>query len=153
MDNLLSPVLTVFLSVVAGIVTAWITSRIQVRTELAKQVQSRFNERKWDAYMDFAHGLQQLLFSVKASDEAGMTQAKQRLNMFGGKLWVVGSDRVVKAVGDCIQKAQGEGIELESPREIFNRLFKVIIEMRRDLGYTSSRLTSEDFVSALVVKK
>lgn len=146
------------IALVGGVIVAWatafFTSRYyanQAKADLQKEFESRFNERKWETYTGFTDTVRRLFESSKA-DRLSNEEPEliHELYQFTGKLWLVGSDEVVRAFVEfqrynCTPESQGR-----KAIEVLGRLASVWIEMRKDLGYKSSSIEPKDLLGTFV---
>jgi hypothetical protein len=90
--------LTLLASIIVALATAFFSSRFYIfqakadlEKELKKEFESRFNERKWEAYTGFANIVRETLQSSKDQKlRQKLPQLTSRLYEFTSKLWLVG---------------------------------------------------------------
>jgi hypothetical protein len=137
---------TILTGVLVALATAFFTSRFyvhQATTDLRHEYQRRFNEKKWNVYTGFASTVRDVLVSTKAG-RLDRDQPKQiaRLYDFISELWLVGSDNVVRAVLIWRQTSD--------PKDVLVKLADILIEMRKDLGDTGTKIEPRDLLGTFV---
>lgn len=142
-------------SVLVAIITAFVSSTLyirQVRADLQKEYASRFNERKWTVYTDFAKVVSEVFKEAKKGAIKNPDRYMSILHDIAASLWIVGSDRVIGAYIDWqefthnVAQGRKEDINFQSLR----KLAQIVIEMRKDLGYINDRATADDLLSLYV---
>ncbi len=125
--------------------------RQQFQADLQKEFSSRFNERKWETYEHFSDIIRRLMEGV-SNPRLKKDQAKiiQELYGFTGKLWIIGGDNVIKAFNDWRKTGVTEGSDSSQKIQILILLMQIVIEMRKDLGYESSAVSSEDLLRTFI---
>jgi hypothetical protein len=142
-------------SILVAIITAYASSTFYVRNvkaDLRKEYESRFNERKWETYTEFAGMVSRVLEDTKNKKTVETKRYTAELFRFTGSLWIVGSDKVIEAFIDWKQhtsKVSAGEIEDKNFASLL-KLAQIIIEMRRDLGYTSDRATAKDLLATFI---
>jgi hypothetical protein len=136
-----TPCLACPFSIITAIVTSLISYSLykpKLKAELHKEFESRLNERKWNVYTEFAESARELLFKgtnyQRAAEEFSHSQTK-----ICGKLWIVASDEVIKAYQQ-IQSQTAFGDQ-------FDAIMETLTEMRKDLGYDSTKTNAKDLMS------
>jgi hypothetical protein len=152
----MEPWLTLLTGVVLALATAFFTSRFyvhQAKADLQKDLERRFNERRWEIYTAFS-GI--LIDMIQASTDNRLNKDLPRLirelQAFIGRLWLVGSDDVVEAVLDWRRSTADAASDtpMGSTRSMM-KLLKILVAMRRDLGDARTQLTARDILSWEVV--
>jgi hypothetical protein len=154
-DDILATILMALFSSIFGIVTAFLSSRFyanQTKADLKKEFESRFNEKKWSAYTGFAKLMGKVLKNVRAKKLNDTTQAQVASEMqdFISELWLVGSDDVIDAVIAWQQFAREHANKEAPSSEVIFKMAAILIEMRKDLGYTSSQISPRDLVVTFI---
>lgn len=144
---------TVLTGVVVALATAFFTSRFyvhQATTDLRNEYQRRFNDRKWEAYTGFAETVRDMLKSMKESKlQRDMPRVLGRIYDFMGALWLVGSDDVLKAVLRWRQTSR-LGDSAAAGRAALLELGNIMIEMRKDLGDTTTNIEARDILATFI---
>lgn len=123
----------------------------RLRADLQKEFESRFNERKWEAYTQFADILYEVLdASGTKKFNSELPKAIRRMRKFLSQLWVVGSDEVMRAVSDWFIYSNQDKEEKESTSEGLTKLMNILIMMRKDLGYSSSQIGPVDLLRTFI---
>jgi len=140
----------------AAAATAWFTARfyyLRASAELQAEFQSRFNERKWQAYTDFADTVRELLEDVRRPAGKRKDINKHflpRLYKFTAALWLVGSDEVIRAVGDWRETSNKAADDASAGPEGIVALVNILIAMRRDLGNLESKIEPRDILVTFI---
>ena len=72
-----------------------------MRADQQKEYDSRFNERKWEIYNEFADIVSRLLKHVgNKGTKKDLDTTIRELRDFVGKLWIIGGDNVIEAFND-----------------------------------------------------
>ena len=142
-------------SILGAFATSYFAFRFyapRVKADLQKEFESRFNERKWETYIDFVDIMYEALESVKAGRiDRDMKKIVRKLNAFVTRLLIVGSDEVVEALSEWMRYSRGAGEEeLSSTPEGLVKLMAIVIKMRKDLGYESSKVRPKDLLATFV---
>lgn len=129
--------------------------RQRLEADLEKEYQSKFNERKWEVYVDFANIIRDMIVNIKAPENKQKQEQKKLLRKlydFVGDLWIVGSDDVVLAYNAWRSSSSLENDERtqEEKPQVLTDLMQIIIEMRRDLGYESSKIEPADLLKTFI---
>lgn len=152
--NWVSFLLELLAAALVALATAYFSSRFyahRAKADLRKEFQSRFNERKWDTYTQFADIVRQVIESGKKDRvQRDLPKVIARLYGFTSSLWLVGSDEVVEAFLEW--QRYSRSIEDGKPKGIepLSKLTDILIEMRKDLGYDSSKLQSIDLLATFI---
>lgn len=148
------PLYTIVTGVLLSLATAYFTSKFyvrRVRADLQKEFESRFNQRKWEAYREFG----KLLRDITLSSKEGKTAKEQhkfirRFYDFLPEVWLVASDRVTRAFLSWRSTSiQSQVTGSASPESLLN-LFQILIEMRKDLGYEKTKLAPEELLGTFI---
>ena len=129
--------------------------RQRLQADLEKEYQSRFNERKWEVYADFAKIIRDMISTLKESESKQKQEQKKslrKLHDFVGDLWIVGSDDVVLAYNAwrATSSFDEDRRTEEQNSQVLMDLMQIIIEMRRDLGYSSSKIEPPDLLKTFI---
>lgn len=153
----MSPVdilIPLFVSIIGAFAASYFSFRYyapRLRAELQKEYEIRFNERKWAAYEQFSDILYDVLDEVGTSKhDKKMPKVIKRLRKFLSQLWIVGSDDVVKAVSDWFMYSNRVADEEDTSAEGLFKLMTILIEMRKDLGYSGSEIEPVDLLRTFV---
>ncbi len=136
---------SILLSVVTALATAFFTSRFyvyRVKADLQKEYESRFNERKWEVYTKFVEFLR--LAVQPFSSESEELENSRKADEFVSSLWLIGSDEVIKAFNEWHKAASLNLEQRRPPDKLWTKMVRVLIEMRKDLGSTSSKIDPKD---------
>ena len=154
-DVQLAWAVSILVSVTSAIITSLLAARrykLQIQADLQKEYESRFNERKWEIYIGFSDIIRKLMESTKAKNlDKNMPKIISGLYEFTGKLWIVGSDDVVRSYNNwraLSQKAENAGSE--EKMKMMVDMMQIVIEMRKDLGYSNSKIGPEDLLPRLL---
>jgi hypothetical protein len=139
--------------VLVAFATAFFTSRFYVhraRADLEKEFQGRFNERRWDVYSQFAEILLDLIHSDRSQAlDVQAAAVGERLRAFIGRVWLVGSDDVIRGIIAWRKSSQGQTVMVRGTSGLV-ALANVLVAMRRDLGDTNTRMTGRDILSIII---
>ena len=149
---------TIFTSLLISIAGAFATSYFayrfyspKLKAELQKEYKSRFNERKWEAYTEFANIIYQVLDNNNEEDfEEDLPTYTSQLHEFLSKLWIVGSDEVVNSVNEWLRYSRKHSYDEQKTGESLVRLINIVIEMRKDLGYKESQIRPKDLLTTFI---
>lgn len=123
----------------------------RLRAGLQKEFESRFNERKWEAYTQFSDILYEILDTSgtkKFNNE--LPKSIRRLRKFLSQLWVVGSDDVMRAVSDWFVYSNHLEDVKENTAEGLVKLMNILIMMRKDPGYSTSQVGPVDLLRTFI---
>jgi hypothetical protein len=146
---------TIATGVIVALATAFFTSRFyvhQATVDLQREFDRRFNDRRWDIYTEFSKLLIDLLqASTDDRVQKQMPKFIQRMREFIGRLWLVGSDDVVKAVLRWRRYTQSvEDGSAEANTQAIVELLNILVAMRRDLGERDTELSARDILATFV---
>lgn len=154
MDRISALLISSLPSIILALATAFFTSRFyahQMRAELQKEFESRFNERKWEVYTGFADIVREVIRSGKSDRlQRDLPKLIDKLLQFTSGLWIVGSDEVVEAFTEWQRYSRSVEGKETNPLEGLAKLTDILIEMRKDLGYKSSKIRSEDLLATFI---
>ena len=120
----------------------------KVKADLQKEYESRFNEKKWVIYTGFADYIRKNIEITKGIDKTHPnTEMVKKYGEFVGGLWIVGSDEVIKAFLDWKSLSANNTMYNQ---EYFEKLVEIMIEMRKDLGYKNSKITTKDLLATFM---
>jgi hypothetical protein len=146
--------ITLVVSIIGAFTASYFSYRYykpRLRADLQKEFESRFNERKWEAYQQFADILYEVLDTTgtkKFNNE--LPKVIRRLRKFLSQLWVVGSDDVMRTVSDWFMYSNKEPEEKDSSVEGLIKLMNILIMMRKDLGYSTSQIGPVDLLRTFI---
>jgi hypothetical protein len=70
---------------------------------------------------------------------------------FTGKLWIVGSDNVVRSYNNWrALSQQAENAGSKEKMKMMLDMMQIVIEMRKDLGYNNTKIGPEDLLRTFV---
>jgi|GEM_PF-2494031 len=154
MDGISALLISSLLSIILALATAFFTSRFyahQMRAELQKEYESRFNERKWEVYTGFADIVRQVIRSGKSERlRRDLPKLIDQLLQFTSGLWIVGSDEVVEAFTEWQRYSRSVEQKEINSLEPLEKLTTILIEMRKDLGYKSSKISPKDLLATFI---
>jgi hypothetical protein len=152
--NIENVILPLIVSIVGAFTASYFSYRYyrpRLRADLQKEFESRFNQRKWEIYQEFANILYEVLDkSATKRFESELPKVIKKLRKFLSQLWIIGSDDVVEAVSDWFIYSNREKQSEDSPVEGLEKLMTIIIEMRKDLGYSSSQIGPRDLLRTFI---
>lgn len=133
---------TVATALITAYVTFWVNWR-KARADLENEFQRRFNDKKWEVYTEFMKFLHR--YTNKNRDDLD-NNSDSELILLASQILLAGSDKTVKAFRLWRESAKvhGDGDEITK-----DKLFQLILEMRRDLGNRQTRLESDILWNAL----
>lgn len=147
-------VTTALITIVSSLILAYATARLQIyhaKADLQKEMDSRFNERRWEVYIAFADLIRQLWLTSQVTNERDKARAMatiyKQLHEISNKLWIIGSDDVIKAVAEWmryLRSSNAGGVDT------FVLLNDIILAMRRDLGNRNTDVTYQDMFTAII---
>ena len=139
--------------VLVAFATSYFTSRFyvhQATTDLQKDFERRFNDHRWSAYTEFSNIVMEFMQSTNnGSHQKQQSKFVRDLQRFIGRLWLAGSDEVVRAV------LKWRRIPTDRPKsgagtEILVALAEILIAMRRDLGYVETAVSAKDILGTFI---
>lgn len=147
----------IWVTIITAFATALVTAAFtflgywrKAKADLEKEYASRFNERKWEVYTGFADILHHVFQSAKTGrTNRDLPKHTRKLEEFTSQLWIVGSDEVVEAFNEWLRECRRAEEEIDSTESLI-KVSKVLIEMRKDLGYKSSRISPKDVLTTFV---
>ena len=153
-----SMVITILPGVIVALTTSYFSARFyshRVRAELQKEFESRFNERKWEVYMQFAEIIRKLLENTKTNEDKAQKEFRRIIHDlygFTSNLWLVGSDEVVSAFLEWQKnsRAAANSREAIAGLDPLYKLADILIAMRKDLGYSTSHLTAREILATII---
>ena len=120
----------------------------QVKADLQKELEVRFNEKKWQSYTKFTDKIRRILAIEDPVQSARLFQhLETELQDFASEFLLIASDDVVK------EFAQWRILySVNGPRDdaAVKQLFSLIVQMRIDLGNTTTELDYQDLLPTLV---
>lgn len=138
---------------IVALATAYATSRFyfhKAQADLQKEYESRFNQKKWDAYSQFSSTVRDMLKAQKAGTlKRDTSKFVSRLYDFIGQLWLVGSDDVIEAVLEWRRTAHAGQNGKPSPN-LLEDLTGIIVAMRADLGERKTSVDSKQLLATFV---
>jgi hypothetical protein len=141
--SLLPTVATAFLTSYVAYLWSW----KKARADLENEFLSRFNTRKWDVYTEFTKFLHKSINDNR--DNPGIVtpiSMDEGLISLAPQVLLAGSDKVVSAFRLWRESTQVYGLGDEATRD---KLFKLVVEMRKDLGNKHTKLEIADLLGAL----
>ncbi|NWG35673.1 MAG: hypothetical protein HXY42_14680 [Chloroflexi bacterium] len=120
-----------------GSYLAYHFSRRKGRDDLEIEFSSRFNDRKWEAYTEFAKFLHRYLGGRRDESDDPFDD---QLVPLASQILIAGSDEVVRSFRLWREAATVYGDGDNAARE---ELYSLVLEMRRDLGNRRTRLETE----------
>lgn len=146
---------TLLTGVALALATSFFTSRFyvhQAKADFQRDLERRFNERRWEIYTSFS-GI--LIDLIQATTDNRLSKDLPRLirdlRAFIGRLWLVGSDEVVEAVLRW-RRSTSDAVSdtpVGSTRSMM-KLLDILVAMRRDLGDARTQLTARDILATFV---
>jgi len=144
--TIIIPVVSILGSVLLSALGSFLYVR-QARIDLVNEYEKRFNEKKWKTYLDFTTNVLKQLRLAATQDYDSESAADIELNSLTAELLLVGSDAVVIAYRQWRKFEQVNG---QRDTETLNLLFRVVIEMRRDLGNSKTQVNLDHLLGMLV---
>ena len=139
------------LMIIGGIIT-WL---IKSKTEELKSVQEKIQKQQLDTYAQILEPIIRLFSGLKGDDKDTQI-AMKKIQSFDYRktafdLNLFGSDGVVKAYSDFMQYIyKMEKQEEKNPLEMLEYLGKVILEIRKNLGYKRTKLKEVDMLRFMI---
>lgn len=119
----------------------------KARAELESELQRRFNEKKWEVYTEFTKFLHRYMADSPNHFDGSMpATTADDLIPLSSQITLIGSDKVVEAHSLWRQAAKDLGPGEEATRQL---LYKLVVEMRRDLGNQHTKLEYEELLKSL----
>lgn len=149
-DVVLATILSSLFSILAGIIAAFVSSTFyaqRTKTDLQKEYDTKFNDRKWEAYTHFAQIVSDILLAVKQGKSDELEKFVAQLYEFTRQLWIVGSKDVVEAFIEWRRYGQSED---RDSKEYLIQLGNIIIAMRKDLGYSTDNIKSAEILATII---
>lgn len=125
-----------------GVLILILIAMIQRKTEKLKITQSLLAESKTEAYSDVFTIFFDILKDVKANKKTNETQSMKRLMDSKKTIFIYGSDKVFEAFSDWLQFSSSRVLD---PNTTMEKLYNLLIEMRKDIGYKDTKISFEDF--------
>ncbi len=141
----------VFITLITAFITAIFTSRIsssqywrQKKADLEAEYSSRFNTKKWEVYTEFTALVPEI--NGNGLSDINTPIVTTSINSLAPQIVLAGSDNVVIAL-----RRWRETNEVYGPGDTVtkDKLFELIVEMRKDLGNIHTQLANEDLLGAL----
>ena len=150
-------ILTLLPSILVALLTAFFSARFyshKAKADLQKELESRFNERKWEIYTKFSNTLRKIKDGVQGKNfDRKLPQYTRELSDFTSSLWLIGSDDVVIAFNDW-QSSNREVANKENTapdKSTLIKLMNILIAMRKDLGNKSTKVSPKDLLATFVL--
>ena len=145
---------TIVVGVLLAVATAFFTSRFyvhQAKADLKKELEQKFNERRWQGYTDFSNTVLEVIQATQ-DERLGRQSPKivRRMQEFIRRLWLIGSDKVVQAVLDWRRTSQETDEFGPTSADGLVALANILIAMRHDLGDTDTKLTARDILATFI---
>lgn len=144
MLKLVVPALIAFIS---SVFVARYSIAVTLKNELKKETESRFNERKWEVYTRFSDLIREVLLSTKAKNDKDRLKKQADLGLelinITSELWLVASNKVLDAFVQYKQITTRQSKDIQDPLAVMEIVLNIIIEMRRDLGYDRTDISTE----------
>lgn len=140
MNAIDNTILQSLIAAVTALITAYITFLIswrKTRADLENEFQRRFIDKRWEVYTEFTKFIRHYTDRSRSDSD---NNSDDELVLLASQILLAGSDKVVKAFQLWRESAKVRGDSDETTRD---KLFKLILEMRRDLGNKQTRLESE----------
>lgn len=133
---------TVLVSILSLVVGKLLESRAKVREE--------HRQKKIPVYEELIEFLFQVLFAQKLGKESvSETEINQFFAQFTPRLVIWGAGGVIKAFGD-MREFSSQLAESERPVEVMFLYERVLFEIRRDLGHSTSELHKGDLLRLFI---
>jgi hypothetical protein len=129
-------------ALITAYITFWVNWK-KARADLENEFQRRFNDKKWEVYTEFTKFLRH--YSNRNFGDSG-NDSDDELGLLASQILLAGSDKVVRAFQLWRESARVHGNSDETARE---KLFHLVLEMRKDLGNRQTRLESDVLWKAL----
>jgi len=132
---------TAILVALVGLISAILGGLLQAYFTRASE-QSKFHRQaKWELYSQYFLTLGELTFAGQGTER--MQNALSLMAQLRGRIGVVGSPAVIKAVGDVFRYSN-----LNSP-EAQRAMAEALEAMRRDVGTGRAKISHESFVQLM----
>lgn len=133
-----NPIISLVISVIAALGTAFITSIVywrQAKIDLRKEYESRFNTKRWETYLGMNEIIQGIYYREQ-SIEDGSISLENKISLLRTQILLIASKNVVDAFGAWqYQRAHFKDYHSNT----FEKLHALVIEMRKDLGIQDSQ--------------
>lgn len=152
-DSILGQLIIAAVPATISLVLAIFTARSytnQTKAELQKEKDAAFNQKRWEVYSSFSDLIGNVITrgsnikSEKSNESIGSD-----LFALTNDLWLVGSDGVIEAVAELFLYLRREE-EQKTVAEMFTYLYKILIEMRRDLGNTQTKIAPSHMFAPII---
>jgi hypothetical protein len=137
-NKILIPILTIALPLIGAVVGYFIKHSIEKKKELLTEVTKERREH----YQKFIDLIMDVFMNAKTEDHLESKIVIQKLYDFNKKYILYASPKVIKATSNYFQylySKSGETDQLD-PRIHIEKLSKIIIEMRTDIGLSNKSL-------------
>lgn len=139
--NLQNEVLLIFASFVCGVIGYMIRTIMDRRWEIKKSLE----EKRRETYKLFLDKLYEIFWTAQGETEK-LTQGLKELDKLIGFIALQCSDNIILAYKDFREIAR----DREKKSSEFNdALAKVLLEMRKDMGYKDTKITKKDILNLL----
>ena len=146
MNDINNLIFSSFLSLLISLATALATAFIayffywrQIKADLQKEYESRFNTKKWETYLGMNDIIQGIYYREQ-TDEAVSVTLEDKIRLLRTQILLIGSKHVIDAYGSWqAQRARYEDYH----ENTFEKLHALIMEMRKDLGLHDSQFELE----------
>ena len=149
MDEWIYILITIISSIVVPIIVTSIGNKANLtktKEEIRGIFEKKYNENRWDLYLNFINIVQKMLGHAGA-DRFPWEEFYPSLDDIGMKIMLISSDSVVELYGSWRLISSVNGMyDLQSLR----LLFKLINELRKDLGNEASTLDLDKLLKCVV---
>ena len=142
MNDISNLIFSSFLSLVISLATALATAFIayffywrQIKADLQKEYESRFNTKKWETYLGMNEIIQGI-YDREQTVEGDSDNLEDKISLLRTQIFLIGSREVIAAFS--VWNAQRKRYEA-SHDNTYEKLHVLIMEMRKDLGLQDSR--------------
>ena len=144
--TIIVPIVSILGSVLLSAIGSFLYVR-QAKIDLVNEYEKRFNEKKWKTYLEFATNVVKQVNAASTPEHNLVSAADMELDSLTAELLLVGSDAVVISYRQWRQFEQVNG---KRDTETLYALFDVVIEMRKDLGNSATKVNLEHLLGMLV---
>jgi hypothetical protein len=144
------------IAIITAVVTAAATTLLaytliwpRAKADLEREYLSRYNEKKWSIYIEFVDYVKHLVEAGMSRDRtwmSGRPVLPEKLSGISANLLLIGSDSIVGLFRNWREVTAASG---QLSKESLESISEIVLEMRKDLGNTSSELGLDEILGSV----
>lgn len=127
----------------SGTLIAWIDNRYKKINSL----EDKLREDRRKIYFDLLEPFVKLFNRENSREEAITYIVSEKYRRTSFEVTLIGSDAVVRAHGDLMQQTFHE---VNEPKKMIGSLAALLLELRKDLEHTNTKLTKKDMLRHMI---